>query len=379
MTDDGLPAPPRPAYVKRLAPVLLIATSILIAILFVELACRIFVPSRYINVASNPQLIMFFDGRNSVFRNVDGIDAYEPNDEIRNVAFFYTDTQSGIEYDYRFRTNNFGLVEDADIAPDRASLLLLGDSFTEGQGAEPWFRLVSPEIERLGYQPINGGLRGTGFAHWLRLDSYLTERGFRIRKVLILFISDDYRRPMVAASPAAQQCLQSLRQCDLDRSYDYRLPPASELQAWIARIKTARSPIAEHSGIEGVAAELLPASYRVYTHFRERLRNPALHARLDEAEQASPLAIRALIQRHGRDNLIFLHLPQKDEMSGPNDLGRKARRAIEEAGGKLIDGFDLCRLGSSDYFVHDNHPNKSGYKKIADCVEHVIKDRISDD
>jgi hypothetical protein len=38
-----------------------------------------------------------------------------------------------VEYDYRFRTNNLGLARDADVAPGLTSLLLLGDSFTEGQ------------------------------------------------------------------------------------------------------------------------------------------------------------------------------------------------------------------------------------------------------
>jgi hypothetical protein len=54
-----------------------------------------------------------------------------------------------VEYDYRFRTNNLGLARDADVAPGLTSLLLLGDSFTEGQWAQPWFRFVSPTIERL--------------------------------------------------------------------------------------------------------------------------------------------------------------------------------------------------------------------------------------
>jgi hypothetical protein len=80
----------------------------------------------------------------------------------------------------------FGLVQDKDLVRGVKSILLLGDSFTEGQGAEPWFRQIAPQIEKLNYQPINGGLFGTGFRvgslnssypqmklRWRSLQSYL--------------------------------------------------------------------------------------------------------------------------------------------------------------------------------------------------------------
>ena len=101
-----------------------------------------------------------------------------------------------MEYDYRLRTNNYGLAQATDIMPGRRSLLLLGDLFTEGQGAEPWFRLISPVIDELGYQPINGGVLGTGFHQWLNLDRYLAAQNIQVRKLLVLFISDDYHRPV---------------------------------------------------------------------------------------------------------------------------------------------------------------------------------------
>jgi hypothetical protein len=52
----------------------------------------------------------------------------------------------------------------------------------------------------------------------------------------------------------------------------------------------------------------------------------------------------------------------------------KARQAIREAGGKLVDGFELCRLTPSDYHPNDDHPNSAGYAKIAACASRVIRD-----
>ena len=93
------------------------------------------------------------------------------------------------------------------------------------------------------------------------------------------------------------------------------------------------------------------------------------------AERDSHAAISELVRIYGSENVVFLHLPQKNELgSGPDSLGLRARKAIEEAGGKLFDGFKLCNLTTADYFTNDNHPNADGYKKIAGCAAGVIKE-----
>ena len=95
-------------------------------------------------------------------------------------------------------------------------------------------------------------------------------------------------------------------------------------------------------------------------------------------EQESRAAIADLIKIYGPENVAFLHVPQKDEVGhGPNSLGLKARGAIEDAGGKLFDGFKQCQLTSADYYANDNHPNKGGYSKIAACAAKVINQLVA--
>jgi len=338
------------------------------------LFCRIFFPLATENSQNKAmQRVVFFDGRETIFRNQGEIFTYIPHNEVRNLTAFFADDGFSVEYDYHFWTNNFGLVQDADIAPERASLLLLGDSFTEGQGAEPWFRLVSPEIDKLGYQPVNGGLLGTGFEQWLKLGRYLAAENVRIRKVVVLFISLDYNRSSWNFMPNDFRCLSSLQLCRVDESHLYRLPPWEELSLWIAEIAAARAsragrgPAAKHGWLATRAAALLPASYHVYTYFRS-----------GRAEQQSRAAIGELIGMYGRENIAFFHLPQKDEIdSGPNNLGLRARRSVKEAGGKLFDGFKLCRLTSTDYYSNDEHPNGAGYSKIAICLTNVLKEVVA--
>src|ERR1700730_4241409 len=131
MTDDRLPGPSgRPAFLTKMVPWLLIIPSAIIGVLLVELFCRLFVPSigRAQGVQKWDQRVIFFDGHNTIFENHGDIFTYVPHNDIRNVTAFFAGDNFSIEYDYHFRINNFGLVQDADIVTERESLLLLGDS-----------------------------------------------------------------------------------------------------------------------------------------------------------------------------------------------------------------------------------------------------------
>ena len=370
MTDDGLPrVHSKPTFIGKFGPSLLIIPSALIGIFLVELFCWLFVPSIAWNTPGRDRTVVFFDGPNTIFENHEDIFTYLPHSEIRNVAAFLSDHDFAVEWDYRFGTNNLGLAQNADIVPGRDSLLLVGDSFTEGYGAEPWFGQVSPVIEKLGYQPINGGVLGTGFRQWLKLDRYLAAKNFQIGKVVVLFISDDYHRPVWNIPPAVFQCLSAPPLCRVEDSYYYRLPPRAELSSWIAKVRTARGPLKPR--LKMSAAALLPVSHSVYLFFKQVM----MFAKL---EQESRAAIADLIRIYGPENVAFLHVPQKDEVGhGPNSLGLKARGAIEDAGGKLFDGFKQCQLTSADYYANDNHPNKGGYSKIAACAAKVINQLVA--
>ncbi len=312
---------------------------------------------------------MFFDGAGSIFENHGDIFTYVPHDDIRSLTVYLSDRSFDVEYDYRFRTNNYGLVQDDDVVPSRPSLLLLGDSFTEGQGAAPWFRQLATRNRTDSYQLINGGLLGTGFAQWWLLDRHLQTFGVNVKKLLVVFISDDYARLPGLVSESVLRCLRSSTFCREQSDY-FRLPSAQELPQWVADVRTLRdNDIGSVHHLLQRALGALPATHQVYQYAKAKLL-------LDDgpAKQGSRAAIFAFIKEHGVDNVAFVHLPQKDETSGPNGLGLEARRAIKDAGGKLYDGFKMCGLTPADYFVHDGHPNARGYDKIARCVDDVVRD-----
>jgi len=348
----------------------LIGISVIVGVLAVELFCHFFVRSvGRDSVYDWNRRIMFVDGAGSIFENHGKLFTYVPHDDVRSLTVYYSDNDFNIEYDYEFHTNNYGLVQDADVIAARPSLLLLGDSFTEGQGAEPWFRRLAAQTDQLPYQLINGGLPGTGFEQWSKLEQYLSEDNVKIRKLLVLFISDDFLRTVWNFDV---RCLESLSACRGDELYA-RLPPFSKLPLWIDKIRTYRASQVKRR-IEQEIRRVLPASSQVYDYLSTQL-----SSRAETAEQHSRAAIADFIEKYGSENVAFMHLPQKDETSGPTKLGMDARRAIRDAGGKLYDGFTLCHLSAADYHIHDGHPNAQGYGKIADCVHNVIQQMTAKD
>lgn len=355
---------------SKLTALLLGLAAIILGVLLLETAYRVIQLTKPVKQVSGNDRVIFADGGGTIFQNRDDIFTYIPHNEVRYVTAFFSGAGFETEYDYRIRTNNFGLVQDNDIEPERKSLLLLGDSFTEGLGASPWFRLLAPEVEKLGYQPVNGGLLGTGFEQWLKLDRYLKRADIDVEKVMVLFISNDFIRPVWNFTPNNLSCLVSLSECRIDRAVLYRLPPEKELDRWMDKIRQSRE---ETSPLEADFAYFLPATHHVYQFLRQKLGHSEMKERLEEGQQESQAAIRQLIASHGGKNVAFVHLPQKDEIDRPSSLGLEARRAITDAGGKLFDGFRLCRLTARDYFPNDDHPNQAGYGKIEACVSDIAK------
>jgi hypothetical protein len=344
--------------IRIIVPLLLLVTSTLCGVIVVELLYHFYImlsPSKYDEYQWDRR-IMFFGASGNTFDNINDIFTYSANKDIRSVTIYFNNNGFDVEYDYRFHANNFGLVQDNDIVPNVNSMLLLGDSFTEGQGAAPWFPRVAAEISDLGYQPINGGLLGTGFAQWSKLEAHLNSSSIRIKKIVVLFISDDYNRDIWHFPDQVLQCLSVASSCRGEEGF-YPLPPTEELPSWVNRIKEARQRTSFGERIK----RLPSASHGVYDFVKSYLK-----------AQKSDAAIVKLIETYGTVNVTFIHLPQKGEAEA-NRLGLSARHSIEKAGGRVYDGFKLCGLTPSDYHINDAHPNEKGYGKIALCVSRIIK------
>lgn len=347
--------------------------SLLIGIALLESSWRVWQGhSANVSVDSSRE-VRFIQGHPAAFRNHHEIFTYAPNATIRYKAVFYSQNSQSTDFDTVFHTNNFGLVQDSDLELQKPSLLFLGDSFTQGEGAAPWFNAIAPKINPLGLQPINGGLIGTGFKQFQKLEEHLERSGVHIAKLLVIFISDDFQRSVWNFKKAQLDCIHQHAPCSGREKY-LALPSEPETAHVLDKVRAARAD--KQTWIDQfttAAVTMMPATTTItqslWVQIAPHLPNSGLAARF----KGSRNAIADLQKRFGKGNVAFIHLPQKDEVDrGPNSLGLAARRAIADAHGELFDGFAECKLELTDYYQNDAHPNIHGYAKIAACVQRAL-------
>jgi lysophospholipase L1-like esterase len=353
------------SWIKRAAlPALMVSISCALGILTVEGIWRLVGKDRTV---SNGYLLFEQAGGGEVFRNFDGFFTYLPNQMVRSTVFYHTDKGWVREYADSFKTNNFGLKQSADIVLGSPSLLLLGDSFTEGQGAPPWFEGFAANLSDRRYQPINGGIMGTGFRQWLLLHDYLTARGVAVKKMAVIFISNDGFRSTWNLGPETLRCIDDYRNCKGSELF-FGMPPERDLPSFLETMLKGRSG-------DGVATErrkpkpAFPALVQVWRFVAEKL----VPYKKTAAELANDEAILRFASISG-ENVIFVHLPQKEELTrGILPEGLRIREEISRDGGRLYDGFTKCGLVLTDYHVNDAHPNEDGYAKISRCVADALR------
>jgi hypothetical protein len=350
-------------------------TTILLCLLGLEIGLEHFSANPY---QWDKRLMFYSEG--AVFQNQEwGGFVYRPKAQIHSLTFYITDTnvpELTKEYEYDLRTNSSGLVQSDDIDPSRPSIVFLGDSYTEGQGAPPWFyQFESYWPKDAKYQVINGGILGTGFETWRRLYETICARA-QVKKIVFIFISSDWIRPVWQFTDQDLQCLKSASACKGSDNY-FGLPENPvEANFQINRIARARTDYLAQRKREqnifkasAIYQRLLWPAYNMWW--------PRRKAEEEVNFEQSESAILAIANELGAHNLLFIHLPQKDELnSGMASEGRRGRDFIRTNGFAFVDGFKQCGLKMTDFHLHDGHPNASGYEKISKCIDHSVRQEI---
>lgn len=346
--------------------------TILLSLLGIEAVMRYSTPAP---VDQWDHRLMFFS-EGSVFNNLPwGGFVYQPRARIRSETYYITDVDIPRivkEYSYEIRTNSSGLVQSADIDPSRPAIIFLGDSFTEGQGAPPWFYQLErrwPKTSR--YQPINGGILGTGFESWERLYRDVATKT-DVKKAVIIFISDDWYRAVWQITDRDLECIRSAARCT-GSNFFFGLPAnPAEAGVQIKRMAKERGDaLAEQ--MSGLNAFKASAIYRSLLVPASRWWSHSDGAESEARFKASEDSLLALAARLGRRNLLLIHLPEKHELNGgPDSSGRRGREFIRRNGLPFADGFKECGLKMTDYHQRDGHPNSVGYDKIRRCIERLV-------
>lgn len=196
---------------------MIIVTSSLFGIIIFEFIFLLFTFSTIPD--GNKERRIFWQSNNGIFKNIDDIFTYLPNNEFLVTGYYFDNKRIYKEFEYKNKTNNFGLIQNDNLIPNKKSLIFLGDSFMEGFGDSTWFNTLSKNIKnRIGtdVQIINGGLLGTGFIQFNKLLTLLEKRKIIINNIFIVFISDDIRRSVFNFDESLINCMDGLSDCDLN-------------------------------------------------------------------------------------------------------------------------------------------------------------------
>jgi hypothetical protein len=311
----------------------------------------------------------------NAFRTIgdSGLWTYTPNSTVTTAATYHLSGVRGwLEYKCVFRTNHFGLidtnVEDRDTTAD---YLVLGDSYTEGHGGCPW--LTRETLAGAPYTVINGGLQGFGLPAKLLLADWLAPQ-IRVRNVVVVAISNDFKRPLYPGMwQGRDRCLREGK-CDPYADYwwgiDGTVSDDKLYSLSLARYGSRSVPVpTQVKSTLGYYSFSYNVASRLVALFRGWTTAPRPGADHEANFQNSYDALADLKRRYPR--LKVLLVPQRDEVGL---LGRENLDTQRIRGFLTREGFEFysCPLAIGDYMPIDGHPNRAGYQKLMTCLKSLL-------
>ena len=347
---------------------LIIIISLVITLIFIEIFYQSFFADEFHNkrflFISKPSLL----DQNKSF-------GYNRNTWVREIAVYGNGKNFHIEYDTSFITNNIGLVQRKSFDPKKKSIVIIGDSFTQGQGATPWFYQLEDDWKNNKYQLINLGIIGTGIEQWEDTLRWFSSIG-EIKQIFICCISDDWIRPRWYICENVEQnvlAFDLLIGNNFQKSHKkpiiYFIKKDSDHYTILKRAKHIAN--VSDGGIKKFLKKIFLASitYRVLFQYNLLSHNNHNNNNNEIIFSKNKIAFDQIISAYGAKNITVLHLPQKKEVikGEYSELGIKIKSFILSRHLQYINGLALCKLNKGDFFKDDGHPNASGYKKIYDC------------
>ena len=345
--------------------------STALTLIVLEIVLSFILPKPYIYKYHSVQYRLWEQGQ--IFENINNFFKYKPNLSIRHEIFFDIKDEFFKEYSYEIKTNNFGLIQDTDIFPDTPSVLLLGDSFTEGMGARAWVNFFGGKINK--YQLINGGIFGTGPQQFELLENHI-DKIYDINKVIILYIGSDIIRDPFNFSKQNLKCFENYNFCKGSENF-YGFPIMQEdPKPFLKKIKKYRAAKKNEFSWKKFRRKIKSSItnlniVRIPTQF---LKNRFYESKNEKISKNFD-SIKNLIDKYN-DNIIFIQIQTLDEIynKGKNYNSVYAEKFITS----LTDKHFHCGFENdpSYFYNYDGHPNEVGYKKLYNCVSKILNKNL---
>jgi hypothetical protein len=318
-----------------------------------------------------------FTSEGSFINVSDKLWTYAPHRTLRSVAVYgfpgagYLPAMHyRVEYDCLYPTNNLGLVQTTDVRSGESATLVLGDSFTEGQGGCPWFPKLEARLQS--QRLLNGGLQGAGASQWKHLASHLRSLGIQFERILIVAISNDFKRDAFVWQESTLRCVNSF-DCEPNSFWEaIRFGESTESLLERSR-KRAEARLKEETWKRKVNEILQRLSY-VYSYSSPIILSVLGRSQNQKGGEAwlHPEAAAAISSLREFDpKLRVILVPQRDEVA--TRRMNLDSRLVEGFLKKMSVPFEWCELTSAHYMPLDGHPNAAGYEVLSACVEERLR------
>jgi hypothetical protein len=313
---------------------------------------------------------------------------FYPNIIVREASVFEIKNKFIFEYDYLFKTNNLGLVQTNPVIPGKKSIILIGNSFTQGEGTIPWFYQLEENWQSKIYQIINLGIMGTGLQQWFDTLNWFNNIA-PIKQIYIIFISDDWlRKRWYAEENSGLYFVPIAEDKNINKqrksTHIYFINRNMDQQTILKKAYYLKSSSENFSNISSYKSLYV---YRAIGRLRVRI--GAIRRKLFGLEEMdisdvdkyelnkSKDNFNKIVTYYKGKNIFTVHLPTREEVIGGkyNYYGRLIRKFIISKNISYIDGLKLCGLSKDDFYKYDGHPNTSGYTKIRKLIENLLKDQ----
>lgn len=330
-----------------------------------ELFFRVFAGEK---INSPVKTLVYQKGNN--FVNEEDFFRYSKSSKIRHATIYtYSDGRNIIEYDYVFSTNNAGLVQKNDLLGGDRVVLIIGDSFTEGQGSAPWFYKLESELTDNNVKVVNLGILGTGPMQWLNLaKSVISEYSLNVLGVVINIIPHDISRPLWKFDAQQLDCLSrswcvytyGFRGFDFESGFDVGMTRERLIDFTDNVEPTSRFGVSDFRN-------LLYQSALIRFLFKLYLRN-------DDNFEGNLVALNELSTLGQFHHINFVE--QKDiRRSNVSDFltGRILNEFLKNSQLK----WSWCEIDSRLFRVLDQHPNEAGYGVLRKCTHKSVVGVVS--
>ena len=326
-----------------------VASLIGLIILF-EILARLILPGHVAAMKKrtfgNDRVVFYSD---APFENKTGFFNFAPNKIVRELAYYPDGNgRMTVEYDCQFASDTLGFLSNA-VAYEQSDIVLLGDSFAQGQGGCQWLPNLPANLKSRIYSTA---VQGNGFEHWENILKFLTP--LRVpKKILVLFLTDDFYRQTGVIEREQMECLAGKMPCT--HHYMHLIGADMEARALNRLLDRRRTPWPFQDPRKFMLATV-PATAGIVRA-------------LSRPQPSATASLRILDDMVKRFDVRLVWLGTREELHG----GDPRRAGIESALAARKLTMSRCDLPPEGYLPRDGHPNTLGNGKIIECVVEATK------